>query len=594
MPTTQLQYLTDELNKLREQKLYQKLRVLETEQLPVSRFDGREVINLSSNNYLGLTTHPKLRARALEAIEKWGVGSGAVRTIAGTMAIHMELEEKIARFKHVEASVVFQSGFTANAGTVQAILGREDIIVSDQLNHASIIDGCRLSRAEIKVFPHKDIEACENILREIEGRKCRKLLVTDGVFSMDGDIAPLPQLVELAEKYGCIMMIDDAHASGVLGRNGRGTVDHFNLHGRVDIQVGTLSKAIGALGGYICSTRDTIEFLYHRARPFLFSTSHPPSVAATCLAAFEVLEEEPQLIDRLWANTKFFKEGSEEARVQHRRERNAHHARHRGRRRSGSRVLAPAFCRRRVCPEPRLPHRPGRQSPHPHHRHRHAHPGRIDSRARDSGKRWKEVEDYLVRSVDKHPTHPRRGLGEGRTARPYAKNSRRALERRMICASSPTPIVGPGLAPAFCDRAYAGGPPEAGQAPALQNRCGLSRIRRSKALRGLRRGNYVHVFQRLVAGVDDVVPRCGRNVDEHRRLNGAPGLALEAGLAPAAQDHQRLLVLAGGVPADRSSRLQPHEAAAHPGGLRRPLKQRAISLRAFKRQRLRLWGVHLG
>jgi glycine C-acetyltransferase len=304
-----LQYLTDELNKLREQKLYQKLRVLETEQLPVSRFDGREVINLSSNNYLGLTTHPKLRARAVEAIEKFGVGSGAVRTIAGTMSIHLELEEKIARFKHVEASVVFQSGFTANAGTVQAILGREDIIISDQLNHASLIDGCRLSRAEIKIFPHKDIEACENILKEIAGRKCRKLLVTDGVFSMDGDIAPLPQLVELAEKYGCIMMIDDAHASGVLGRNGRGTVDHYNLHGRVDVQVGTLSKAIGALGGYVCSTRDAIEFLYHRARPFLFSTSHPPSVAATCLAAFEVLEEEPQLIDQLWANTRFFKEG---------------------------------------------------------------------------------------------------------------------------------------------------------------------------------------------------------------------------------------------------------------------------------------------
>ncbi len=309
MPTAQLHYLTEELNKLREQKLYQKLRVLETEQLPVSRFDGREVINLSSNNYLGLTTHPKLRARALEAIEKWGVGSGAVRTIAGTMAIHLELEEKIAKFKRVEASVVFQSGFTANAGTVQAILGREDVIISDQLNHASLIDGCRLSRAEIKIFPHKDIDACENILKEIESRKCRKLLVTDGVFSMDGDIAPLPQLVELAEKYGCIMMIDDAHASGVLGRNGRGTVDHYNLHGRVDIQVGTLSKAIGALGGYVCSTRDAIEFLYHRARPFLFSTSHPPSVVATCLAAFEVLEQEPQLVDQLWANTRFFKEG---------------------------------------------------------------------------------------------------------------------------------------------------------------------------------------------------------------------------------------------------------------------------------------------
>src|SRR5579863_704228 len=309
MPKAQLQYLTDELNKLREQKLFQKLRVLETEQLPVSRLDGHEVINLSSNNYLGLTTHPKLRQRALEATEEFGVGSGAVRTIAGTMTLHMELERKIADFKSVEASVVFQSGFTANAGTVSAILGKEDIIISDELNHASIIDGCRLSRAEIKVFPHKDIEACEKILKEIADRKCHKLLITDGVFSMEGDIAPLPQLVELAEKYGCIMMIDDAHSSGVLGRNGRGTVDHFNLHGRVDIQVGTLSKAIVVLGGYVCATLDIIDFLYHRARPFLFSTSHPPSVAAACIAAFEVLEEEPQLIDELWANTKFFKDG---------------------------------------------------------------------------------------------------------------------------------------------------------------------------------------------------------------------------------------------------------------------------------------------
>ena len=309
MPKTQLQYLSDELAKLREQKLYQKLRILETEQLPVANFDGKEVINLSSNNYLGLTTHPKLKEAAVQAVEEFGVGSGAVRTIAGTMTLHMELEQKIARFKQAEASVVFQSGFAANAGTVQAILGKEDVIISDELNHASIIDGCRLSRAEIKVFPHKDVEACEKILQEIQDRGGRKLLITDGVFSMDGDIAPLPALVELAEKYGCIMMIDDAHSSGVLGRNGRGTVDHFNLHGRVDIQVGTLSKAIGALGGYVCSTRDTIEFLCHRARPFLFSTSHPPSVAATSIAAFDVLEQEPQLIEELWANTRFFKEG---------------------------------------------------------------------------------------------------------------------------------------------------------------------------------------------------------------------------------------------------------------------------------------------
>ena len=309
MPKAQLQYLSDELSKLREQKLDQKLRVLETEQLPVANFDGQEVINLSSNNYLGLTTHPKLKEAAVQATEEFGVGSGAVRTIAGTMLLHVALEEKIAKFKQVEASVVFQSGFTANAGTVQAILGKEDVIISDELNHASIIDGCRLSRAEIRIFPHKDVEACETILKEVQNHGGRKLLITDGVFSMDGDIAPLPALVDLAEKYGCIMMIDDAHSSGVLGRNGRGTVDHFKLHGRVDIQVGTLSKAIGALGGYVCAARDTIEFLCHRARPFLFSTSHPPSVAAACIAAFEVLEEEPQLIADLWANTKFFKDG---------------------------------------------------------------------------------------------------------------------------------------------------------------------------------------------------------------------------------------------------------------------------------------------
>src|SRR5487761_1074021 len=302
MPQAQLQYLAGELQKLREQGLYQKLRILEGEQLPAARFDGKEVINLSSNNYLGLTTHPKLKQRAIEAIHKFGVGSGAVRTIAGTMTIHMELEDKIAKFKNAESSVVFQSGFTANAGTVAAIIGPEDLIISDELNHASIIDGCRLSRAEIKRFPHKDVEACEKILKEVSGRKGHKLLITDGVFSMDGDIAPLPALVKLAEEYGCIMMIDDAHASGVLGRNGRGTVDHFNLHGRVDIQVGTLTKAIGALGGYVCSTREVIEFLYHRARPFLFSTSHPPSVAATCLAAFDLLDEEPQLV-KLGFNT---------------------------------------------------------------------------------------------------------------------------------------------------------------------------------------------------------------------------------------------------------------------------------------------------
>ena len=305
--TDPLAYLGDALNDLKQKGTHFKLRVLEDEQAPICTFDGKKVINLASNNYLGLTTHPKLREAALAATKKYGVGSGAVRTIAGTMSLHMELEEKIARFKGTEACVVFQSGFTANAGTVSALLGRSDFIISDELNHASIIDGARLSRATIKVFRHKDMEDAEELLKEVSGEPGHKLIITDGVFSMDGDVGPLPALCDLAEKYGAIMMVDDAHASGVLGRNGRGTVDHFGVHGRVDIQVGTLSKAIGALGGYVCGTKDLIDFLYHRGRPFLFSTSHPPSVAATCIAAFDVLQDEPELIEQLWGNTRYWK-----------------------------------------------------------------------------------------------------------------------------------------------------------------------------------------------------------------------------------------------------------------------------------------------
>jgi glycine C-acetyltransferase len=284
--------------------------VLDGEQAARTSIDHRQVVNLSSNNYLGLTTHPTLRARALEALQAFGVGTGSVRTIAGTMAIHMELERRLAAFKQTAAAVVFQSGFTANAGTVSSLLGREDVIVSDELNHASIIDGARLSRATIKVFPHRNVAAAHEIVAALP-RNQRTLLITDGVFSMDGDLGPLPELCDLADEYGCIMMVDDAHASGVFGRNGRGTVDHFAMHGRVDVQVGTLSKAIGALGGYVAGSQSLIEFLYHRARPFLFSTSHPPSVAATCIAALDVLEHEPQWIERLWANTRFFKAGLE-------------------------------------------------------------------------------------------------------------------------------------------------------------------------------------------------------------------------------------------------------------------------------------------
>lgn len=308
-----LSYLHDQIEQWKAEGTYQRLRVLESESAAESRFDGKDVINLASNNYLGLTTHPKLREAALEAVRQYGVGSGAVRTISGTMTLHMQLEERIASFKRVEACVVFQSGFAANAGTVSAILTPDDHIVSDELNHASIIDGCRLSKAKIHVFPHKDVAAAEKILSDLDSVPGRKLLISDGVFSMDGDIGPLPGLVEAAERHGAIMMVDDAHSSGVLGRNGRGTIDHFGLHGRVQVQVGTLSKAIGVLGGYVCGSRDLIEFLYHRARPFLFSTSHPPAVAAACLTAFDVLEQEPERIQTLWENTKYFKAGLQSA-----------------------------------------------------------------------------------------------------------------------------------------------------------------------------------------------------------------------------------------------------------------------------------------
>jgi glycine C-acetyltransferase len=302
-----LAWLGAQLDEMRAAGTYYRLRELQSACEPVCRADGREVINLASNNYLGLANHPKLKEAAIRAIEQLGAGTGAVRTITGTMAIHTELERRIAAFKNTEACVVFQSGFAANAGTVSAILGPEDHIISDELNHASIIDGCRLSKAKIHIFRHRDAAHAAEILEGLKDQPGRKLLITDGVFSMDGDIGPLPELVGIAEKYGAIMMVDDAHASGVLGRNGRGTVDHFGVHGRVHIQVGTLSKAIGVLGGYVCGSRDLIEYLYHRARPFLFSTSHPPAVTAACMAAFALLEKEPERIERLWDNTRYFK-----------------------------------------------------------------------------------------------------------------------------------------------------------------------------------------------------------------------------------------------------------------------------------------------
>lgn len=302
-----LDELEGKLAELEEQGLLLHPRTLEGPTGARARFDGRDVINLASNNYLGLANHPRVNEAAAKAALELGAGSGAVRTIAGSMSIHLELERRFAAFKHAEAALMFQSGFTANAGTVAAILDKEDVIVSDQLNHASIIDGARLSRAEIKVFPHKDAEAAGALLAETARPGRRQLLITDGIFSMDGDIAPLPDLVEVAERHGAIMMIDDAHATGVLGAGGAGTVDHFGLHGRVDIQVGTLSKAIGVLGGFIAGPRVLTRWLENRGRPYLFSTSAPPAVVAACMTALDVIQDEPDRLERLWSNTRAFK-----------------------------------------------------------------------------------------------------------------------------------------------------------------------------------------------------------------------------------------------------------------------------------------------
>ena len=307
-----LDFLKERLAELESKGLAIRPRTLEGPTGARARFDGRDVINLASNNYLGLANHPRMNAAASSAAAELGAGTGAVRTIAGTMTMHEELERRFAEFKQAEDALMFQSGFTANAGTVAAVLDKEDVIVSDRLNHASIIDGARLSRSEIKVFEHKDAQHADELLAETARPGRRQLLITDGVFSMDGDIAPLPDLVEVAERRGAIMMIDDAHASGVLGKGGAGTVDHFGLHGRVDIQVGTLSKAIGVLGGFIAGPRALIEWLVNRGRPFLFSTSAPPAVVAACIEALDIIADEPDRLERLWDNTRAFKDGLRE------------------------------------------------------------------------------------------------------------------------------------------------------------------------------------------------------------------------------------------------------------------------------------------
>lgn len=303
-----MDFVSDEVKELHERHLYRPLRELQGPQGARATFDGREVINLSSNNYLGLTNHPRLVRAAVEATEKYGVGSGSVRTIAGTMTLHNQLEEKLAWFKHTEAALVFQSGFTCNSGVIPVLVGDGDAIVTDALNHASIIDGIRLTRAQRKIFAHSDMNALEEALKDTQAAR-RRLVITDGVFSMDGDVARLDTIVELSERYGAMVYVDDAHASGVFGADGRGTVDHFGLHGRVHVQVGTLSKALGSLGGYVACSQALKELLIHRGRPFLFSTSHPPAVTAACLSAIDVLVDEPQLISRLWENARYFKQG---------------------------------------------------------------------------------------------------------------------------------------------------------------------------------------------------------------------------------------------------------------------------------------------
>jgi glycine C-acetyltransferase len=304
-----LSFLEQELKNLEEQGFVWRPRTLQSEQRARAIFDGREVVNLSSNNYLGLTNHPKMREAAKRAIDQFGAGAGAVRPIAGTMTLHRQLEEKLARFKGVEAVLVFQSGFAANLGTIQALMGKGDAIYSEELNHGSIIDGCRLSGAEIIKWPHRNVDALRQLCKESRQKYRRALLVTDAVFSMDGDIAPLKELAEIAEEFNLIFMVDDAHASGVLGRNGRGSVDHFGLHGRVDVQMGTLSKALGAMGGYIAGSKTLIEFLIQKARPWLLSTAHPPAVVAAAIAAVEILEspEGEQLVKKLWENANYFK-----------------------------------------------------------------------------------------------------------------------------------------------------------------------------------------------------------------------------------------------------------------------------------------------
>ncbi|MCR2043141.1 glycine C-acetyltransferase [Anaerosalibacter massiliensis] len=303
----ELNFLKEKIQGLKDDGVYRKLPVLGGANDSEVILDGKKVINLSSNNYLGFANHPRLKKAAIEAVEKYGAGAGAVRTIVGNMDIHEELEGLLAEFKREEAAFIYQSGFNCNAGTIQAITEKGDLIISDELNHASIIDGSRLSKADKTIYKHSDIDHLEKVLKENRDKYNNILIITDGVFSMDGDIAKLPEIVELAEKYEAMTYVDDAHGSGVLGESGRGTVDHFNLHGRVDFSIGTLSKAIGVVGGYVAGSETMYEWLNHRARPVLFSTSLPPAAVGAIMEAIRMLMESTEYTDRLWDNAKYFK-----------------------------------------------------------------------------------------------------------------------------------------------------------------------------------------------------------------------------------------------------------------------------------------------
>lgn len=305
--STKLKWISEELATLRQQGLYTNIRTIDSPQGPWLTVDGKRVLNFCSNNYLGLANEPRLRRAAEQAIERFGVGPAAVRTIAGTLTLHIELEQRLAHFKGAEATIAFQSGFNSNLGTIPALVGKDDVIFSDELNHASIIDGARLSGAKIVRYSHNDAEALDDVIGKTEGYR-RAIIITDGVFSMDGDISPLPQIVEVAERHDLLLMVDDAHGEGVLGRGGRGIVDHFGLHGRVDVEVGTLSKAFGVVGGYVAGNKEIVDWLHQRGRPFLFSSATTPADTAACLAAIDILETSTELVDRLWANTRYFKQ----------------------------------------------------------------------------------------------------------------------------------------------------------------------------------------------------------------------------------------------------------------------------------------------